>query len=179
MKGRKTLGISLAVLLAFLLILALIKTIPSPTVIAVSAKAGTSANLITTGLILYLFLLILVFASCFLLWYFNKSFHALEKNSKVITQSPYAEVSVVKVFNILLAAIVIGAIAHELVHFALMSNPTSISIHFGEAEKLISICCLQEGEYAFEEIAYTIQFVATLLWIAVSIPLISKNKEKS
>jgi len=70
--------------------------------------------------------------------------------------------------SVLLAAILIGFIVHELVHMLLISNVSSITLRFGQPVASVSICCLSPRESAYEELAYTIQFIVTLLWIIVN-----------
>ena len=55
----------------------------------------------------------------------------------------YNRINPLALFSILVAAIAIGAVAHELVHVALISNPTTISIHLGDPDILLSTCCLK------------------------------------
>ena len=70
--------------------------------------------------------------------------------------------------SVMLAGILLGFIAHELVHMLLISNLSSITIRFGQPIASASVCCLSPGESAYEELAYTVQFTVTLLWIILN-----------
>ena len=79
--------------------------------------------------------------------------------------------------SVLLAAVMLGFIAHELVHLALISDISSIVITFGSSKSPLGICCLSEGELAMEELAYLAQFIVTLSWVAANHNLyVGKNR---
>jgi len=70
--------------------------------------------------------------------------------------------------SVMFAAILIGFVVHEFVHLFLISNPSSITLWFGQVQHSVTVCCLSPTEYAFEELAYLVQFIATVLWIAIN-----------
>lgn len=79
--------------------------------------------------------------------------------------------------SVLLAAALLGFIAHELVHIILISDIHSITLNFGPAKNVIAICCLEEGEKAMEGLAYIVQFIVTLFWVAANHNLyVGKNR---
>ncbi|MFH0970087.1 MAG: hypothetical protein V1776_01350 [Candidatus Diapherotrites archaeon] len=63
------------------------------------------------------------------------------------------------------SGLMIGGIMHELTHVALIQHPTQFRVHFGDSSAIFSTCCLNPGEYHYEEIAYAIQFIVMALWI--------------
>ncbi len=65
------------------------------------------------------------------------------------------------------SGLMIGGIIHELVHVVLISHPTQLRFHFGDASSILSTCCLNPGEYDFELLAYGVQFFVTMGWILV------------
>lgn len=73
-----------------------------------------------------------------------------------------------KLLNIILAGLLVGWIAHELVHILTMSSVSSITFYFGSKKFISTVCCLQPFEEAFEYIAYTIQAITTVVWVWVS-----------
>lgn len=77
----------------------------------------------------------------------------------------YNRINPVALFSVIIAGIALGAIAHELVHVLLISNPTAVTLHIGDPEVLLSVCCLKPGEEAFENIAFLVQFAVMLVWI--------------
>ncbi|HZX19983.1 MAG TPA: hypothetical protein VFF13_03140 [archaeon] len=80
----------------------------------------------------------------------------------------FERINIAAFISVLLAAVLLGFIVHELVHVALIKKATTITLHFGESQNLISVCCLGPLESANEEIAYFIQFVVTIGWIIVN-----------
>ncbi len=78
------------------------------------------------------------------------------------------EIDIAAFASVMLAGMLLGFISHELVHLFLISNPTSITIWFGSSVNAITVCCLNEMENAFEEVAYFVQIVVTILWIIVN-----------
>jgi hypothetical protein len=64
-----------------------------------------------------------------------------------------------------LSGVLIGGVIHEFAHVILIQHPTQFRVHFGDSSTIFSTCCLGPGEYAYEEIAYAIQFVVSLGWI--------------
>ncbi|VVB98896.1 Uncharacterised protein [uncultured archaeon] len=68
-------------------------------------------------------------------------------------------------FSVMFAGILLGFIAHELVHILLIPEVTSITIRFGGSTVPVSVCCLNEGQKPLEEIAFFVQFLLTIVWI--------------
>ncbi|HIH21683.1 MAG: hypothetical protein J4478_03870 [Candidatus Diapherotrites archaeon] len=77
----------------------------------------------------------------------------------------YDRVNPIALFSIIIAGIALGAIAHEIVHVLLLSNPSSITFHIGDPQIIFSTCCLKPGEEAFESIALLVQFAVMLVWV--------------
>ena len=80
-------------------------------------------------------------------------------------KNEFDEINLQGFVSVMLAALLLGFTAHEIVHVVLISNPSKITIHFGSEEFALTTCCLEKGEMAYEEIAYGIQFLTTIAWI--------------
>ena len=80
----------------------------------------------------------------------------------------FEEFDIAAFVSVLFAGILFGFIAHEIVHMLLISNLSSITIRFGQPIASVSVCCLSPGESAYEELAYTIQFVVTIVWVILN-----------
>ncbi|MFH0714762.1 MAG: hypothetical protein V1847_03135 [Candidatus Diapherotrites archaeon] len=86
----------------------------------------------------------------------------MSKSDQIII---YHRIDPLALFSILLAGIALGVIAHEIMHVLLISNPSTISLHLGDPEVLFSVCCLSEGENAFEHLALFLQFAVMVVWV--------------
>ena len=80
----------------------------------------------------------------------------------------FEEFDMLAFVSVLLAGVLLGFIAHELVHMLLISNVSSITVRFGQPVASASVCSLSPGESAYEELAYTNQFIVTILWIILN-----------
>ena len=78
----------------------------------------------------------------------------------------YDSIDIVAFVSVLFAAIFFGFLAHEVFHLLTIHEVSSLTIRFGAAPIPVSVCCLQSNEKAMEEIAYFIQFLVTIAWIA-------------
>ncbi len=70
--------------------------------------------------------------------------------------------------NIVLGALFLGVVAHELFHFAVISEVSSIIFRFGSPD-IVAVCCLSGTELAMENIAYLLQGIVTLGWIIIGV----------
>lgn len=70
--------------------------------------------------------------------------------------------------SVMLAAIFLGFITHELFHLLVISNPSSLTIWFGKVSHSVTVCCLDPMESAFEEIAYLVQLIVTFVWVVIN-----------
>lgn len=92
----------------------------------------------------------------------------------------YGEIKWIALFNVLLAAMLIGVIAHELVNVLLLAHPMKICLHMGELPTIVSICCLSKEEMAqwwlsSEIIPICMQFSIMLAWVYICKSLYVKN----
>jgi|SRR3989344_1029877 len=70
--------------------------------------------------------------------------------------------------SVVLAAILLGFIAHEFFHILTIANVSSITIRFGSTGSPFSVCCLEANENSMEEIAYLLQLIITVGWIILN-----------
>jgi len=80
----------------------------------------------------------------------------------------YHRVNVVALFSVLLAGIILGALAHELVHVLLIPKATTVTWHIGDPEVVLSTCCLAPGEDALEWLAFLVQFAVLVAWVLLN-----------
>lgn len=78
------------------------------------------------------------------------------------------EINILALTSVLFAAILLGFLAHELIHIILISNVSRITLYFGAQENLISVCCLSGTEQAYEELAYAVQAIVTVGWVIIN-----------
>ena len=70
--------------------------------------------------------------------------------------------------SVILAAILLGFIVHEIFHIIAIPDVSSVTIRFGSSISPFSICCLGENENPMEELAYLLQLITTLVWIVIN-----------
>ena len=140
-----------------------------------STELGVSVNETVTGWLFYAASFVIILLLSLLLWYYYRVSDNLDRKFKGKAQKVYARIKPLALFNVLFSALVVGLIAHELVHILLIPNPTSITFHFADPEKLVSICCIKAGEHAFEELAYAVQFAVSLLWIFANYKILQQK----
>ena len=88
----------------------------------------------------------------------------------------YYSLDFVLLLNIFLAAIVLGAIAHEAFHFLTISNPSELTVYWGNPDFVISTCCLEGDEGTMEAISYGVQFLVMGLWVLMNFKFALKKK---
>lgn len=86
--------------------------------------------------------------------------------------------------NIFLAALLVGAIVHEVVNLLLFGHPTRICLHLGELPTVVSICCLSEEEMknvwlSSEVFPLVIQFLVVFLWVFAFKSIFMDSKQKN
>lgn len=85
--------------------------------------------------------------------------------------------------NILLAAIVVGGLAHEMIHTIFIPYAVKFTIDFSNPRELLYVCCFLPGEQPEFEIFLSlfVQFVTMVTWIYLNkskfIKVYKGNKE--
>ncbi len=98
----------------------------------------------------------------------NETRHLYQRRTKQVEDVIYDRPNPVALFSVLLAGLALGIVAHELLHVLVISNPTTISLHLGDPNVLFSVCCLQEGEDAFEAAGLFLQFAVMIVWVVLN-----------
>lgn len=83
----------------------------------------------------------------------------MAKNGKGSIVNMQAFVSVV------LAAVLLGFVAHETFHILTIQHPSKLTIHFGAGDFSVTTCCLVGNDDAMEGMAYALQFGAMIGWV--------------
>ena len=71
--------------------------------------------------------------------------------------------------NVFLASIVLGGLAHELIHLIFIPYTATLTINMANPAELLSVCCFQKGEEAYESAAVFVQLVAMSVWILLNL----------
>ena len=93
-----------------------------------------------------------------------------------MSKQEFEEINILAFTSVLFAAILLGFLAHELIHLILISDVSSITLYFGAQENLISVCCLTGSEQAYEELAYAVQAIVTVGWIIINSGVFRQNE---
>lgn len=71
--------------------------------------------------------------------------------------------------NVFLASIVLGGLAHELIHLIFIPYTAQLTINLSNPSELLSVCCFQQGEEVYESVAVFVQVLAMLVWILLNL----------
>jgi hypothetical protein len=137
-----------------LLVVALLTTVAVGLFIATAGDTPSSTGEVSQSPFIYVTFLLLIFLAGFLL-------------TKVLSHEN-STFSYFTFVNVSLAGVLMSGLAHEFVHVLLINHPVQLRVHFGDAKAVFSTCCLSPGESPYEGVAYVIQFLVLVVWIALN-----------